>query len=60
MEMSMVAFYRDLDGELDYRLPGNEGFGSFHNWTNDSGDGYDTENNDGYRNDSKDDYNSEA
>ena len=21
MEMSMVAFYRDLDGELDYRLP---------------------------------------
>ena len=60
MEMSMVAFYRDLDGELDSRLPGNEGFGSFHNWTNDSGDGYDTENNDGYRNDSKDDYNSEA
>lgn len=60
MEMSMVAFYRDLDGELDYRLPGNEGFGSFHNWTNDSGDGYDTENNDGYRNDSEDDYNSEA
>ena len=56
----MVAFYRDLDGELDSRLPGNEGFGSFHNWTNDSGDGYDTENNDGYRNDSKDDYNSEA
>lgn len=37
-----------------------KGFGSFHNWTNDSGDGYDTENNDGYRNDSKDDYNSEA
>ena len=60
MEMSMVAFYRDLDGELDSRLPGNEGFGSFHNWTYDSGDGYDTENNDGYRNDSKDDYNSEA
>ena len=60
MEMSMVAFYRDLDGELDSRLPGNEGFGSFHNWTNDSGDGYDTENNDGYRNDSEDDYNSEA
>ena len=23
MEMSMVAFYRDLDGELDYRLPGD-------------------------------------
>ena len=51
MEMSMVAFYRDLDGELDYRLPGDgTADGGFHNWTNDSGNGYDTENNDGYRN----------
>ena len=51
MEMSMVAFYRDLDGELDYRLPGDgTADGGFYNWTNDSGNGYDTENNDGYRN----------
>ena len=67
MEMSLVTFYRDLNGELDHRLPGDGyygGSGSFYNGYNagsdDPGNGYDPENQSGYRNDREDDYNSEA
>lgn len=68
MEMSMVAFYRDLNGELDHRLPG-DGFtaGSYYNADGNGfneetnfGSRYNAENSDGYRNDRNDDYNSEA
>ena len=37
MEMSLVTFYRDLNGELDHRLPGDGyygGSGSFYNGYN--------------------------
>lgn len=67
MEMSLVTFYRDLNGELDHRLPGDGyygGSGSFYNGYNagsdDPGNGYDSENQSGYRNDREDDYSSEA
>ena len=49
MEMSMATFYRDLNGELDHRLPGNGSYG-----------GYENENNYGYDNDRDNDYNAEA
>ena len=49
MEMSMATFYRDLNGELDHRLPGKGFYG-----------GYENENNYGYDNDRDNDYNAEA
>ena len=66
MEMSLVTFYRDLNGELDHRLPGDGYYGGnrFYNGYNEGsgypGSGYDSENQSGYRSDREDDYNSEA
>lgn len=66
MEMSLVTFYRDLNGELDHRLPGDGYYGGsgfysgYHAGSDDLGNGYDSENQSGYSNDREDDYNSEA
>ena len=60
MEMSLVTFYRDLNGELDHRLPGDGYYGGYNAGSDDPGNGYDSENQSGYRNDREDDYNSEA
>ncbi len=66
MEMSLVTFYRDLNGELDHRLPGDGYYGGsgfyngYHAGSDDLGNGYYSENQSGYRNDREDDYNSEA
>lgn len=69
LEMSLVTFYRDLNGELDHRLPGDGytgGSGYYGGYENgygnaDINNGMDGgENNGSYRNDREDDYNSEA
>ena len=40
MEMSMATFYRDLNGELDHRLPGE---GYIYDYSNDQQDDYNSE-----------------
>ena len=40
MEMSMATFYRDLNGELDHRLPGE---GYIYDYSNNQQDDYNSE-----------------